>query len=749
MNAPFTPLPAAQPPHRDDDEGINLLALLDTVLDQRWLIGGVTVIGLLLGGMYAKLATPIYQADTIIQVESGQDNAMRAVLSDTGGDFNMKSSTNAEIEILRSRLVVGRTVEQLQLDVQVRPKYLPVVGEWLARGASAPSKPGFLWAAGYVHGNEALTVEKLELPALLQGHGLTVRLQNGGYSLLTAQGQPLVQGRVGAPASFTYQGQSGQILIAAATGLPGAEFTVRRTSALASTRALQSRLDITEKGRTSGVIQITLEDSNPERAAQILNRLGTLYVQQNTDRKSAEAEKTLAFLEKQLPLVRKDVDAAENRLNQFRMKQGTFDLGTEASAMLSETSGLRVKLLTLQQQRKELSARYTNEHPVMLALDAQINDLSAQIKSMEGTVKTLPALEQDLLNLTRDVKVSNQLYNSLLNSYQQMRLVKEGKVGNVRIIDAASVPEWPIRPQQGKALTLGLLVGLVAGLALAFLRQSMRPGITDPSELEQHLGLHVFATVPHSAIQAKLAQAVKAKQPGTHLLSLTHPDEPAVESLRSLRTALQFAMLDAPNRIVLITGATPGIGKSFTSANFASVLAAAGKRVLLVDADMRKGHIHQFFSMERGLGLSELIAGTQTLDKVVHTGLAPGLDFVSTGSVPPNPAELLMSPHTSQLLKDMAAGYDIVLIDTPPVLAVADTSALAPQVGTVFLVARADVSTLGEVEETTKRLSQVGVTVSGVIFNDINVDKRRYGYAYGYKYSRYRYRAYNYTSDKQ
>lgn len=743
MNANTTPLPTLPAPHRDDEDGINLLGLLNTILDQRLLIGGATAIGLALGGLYAKLATPIFQADTVIQVESGQGNAMNAVLSGAGSDFNMKSSTNAEIEILRSRLVVGQTVEQLQLDVQVRPKYLPILGEWLARGATTPSKPGFMGAAGYVHGNEALTVQKLVVPAPLQGHGLTVRLQEGGYTVFTAQGQPLVEGRVGTPAPFTYQGQTGEILISSATGLPGAEFTLRRSSALASTRSLQNRLDINEMGRASGVIRVSLEDSNPERAAQILNRLGTLYVQQNTDRKSAEAEKTLAFLEKQLPQVRKDVDTAENRFNQFRMKQGTFDLGAEANAMLTEASGLRVKLLTLQQQRKELGARYTGEHPVMMALDAQISDISAQIKSMESTVKTLPALEQDLLNLTRDVKVSNHLYDSLLNSYQQMRLLKEGKVGNVRIIDAATVPERPIRPQQFKVITIGLFAGLFVGLILAFLRQSMRAGITEPSEIEQHLGLHVFATVPHSASQAKLAQAVNAKQPGTHLLSLTHPDDTAVESLRSLRTALQFAMLDAPNRIVLITGATPGIGKSFTSANFAAVLAAAGKRVLLIDADMRKGHIHQFFGIERGMGLSELIAGTQTLSQVVRQGLAPGLDFVSTGFVPPNPAELLMSPHTSQLLKDVASAYDIVLIDTPPVLAVADTSVLAPQVGTVFVVARADVSTLGEVEEATKRLTQVGVKVNGVIFNGINTNKRRIGDKYG----SYRYRAYNYTSD--
>ena len=266
--------------------------------------------------------------------------------------------------------------------------------------------------------------------------------------------------------------------------------------------------------------------------------------------------------------------------------------------------------------------------------------------------------------------------------------------------------------------------------------------------------MHVFATVPHSKEQMQLDADARAKKPGTHLLASLKPNEAAIESLRSLRTALQFAMLDAPNNIVLFTGPTPNIGKSFTSANFAAVLAAAGKRVLLIDADMRKGHINQFFGLERGLGLSELLSGTQTLDKVLRPGVAPGLDFLSTGTMPPNPAELLMSATAQDLLKQLSTQYDVVLVDTPPVLAVSDTAILAPQAGTTFLVVRADVSSLGEVQEATKRLSQSGVAVKGVIFNGLDITKRRYGYGYGYgygyKYKRYgyRYQSYNYGKNQ-
>ncbi|QPN33202.1 polysaccharide biosynthesis tyrosine autokinase [Diaphorobacter sp. JS3051] len=748
MNAPSLPqAPGPVTPNTDDDDdSINLLGLLDVVLDQRWLIAGTTAVALVMGTAYAVLSTPVYEANTLIQVEDSKGGGMAALLGDAAGMFSSTSPTNAEIEILRSRLVVGQAVEALQLDTTVTPKYVPVVGKWLARRATTPSQPGFLGMAGYVNGNEDLTIRKLEVPPELMGEPLTVQLTPQGYTLRQENTVLVTQGEVGKPSPFTFMGQPGVIQVSAYTGLPGAEFTVVKASTLKVMSDLQQSLKINEQGRNSGVIRVSLEDTEPARAAGILQQIGQVYVKQNTERKAAEAEKSIFFLNSQLPQLRKELEAAETRLNQFRRQQGTFDLSSEAGALLTESSGMRVKLVELQQKRKELETRYTAQHPTVMAVDSQIRAIQADLQGKEGQAKSLPSLEQDLLRLTRDVKVNSELYTSLLNSFQQLRLVKEGKVGNVRIVDVAVTPEQAVKPKRALLLALSGVLGAVLGLGLAFVRNSLRAGISDANDLEQHLGLHVYATVPQSKAQDGLAQAALSKRPGQHLLALTYPEDPAVESLRSLRTALQFAMLEARNRIVLLTGPTPGIGKSFTSANLATVLAAAGKRVLLVDADMRKGHIHQYLGLERGAGLSDLIAGTRTLSDVVHAQVAPGLDFVSTGNVAPNPAELMLSPAVGKLLQQMEAQYDIVLIDTPPVLAVADTSAVASQAGTVFVVARADVSTLGEVQETSKRLRQAGSTVNGVIFNGLNISKRRYGYAYGYgyKYSRYRYKAYAY-----
>ena len=741
---PNGPTPSLQAP-QDDEDSINLLDLLDVVIDQRWLIAGVTAIVIALGAAYAFVATPIFEANSLIQVEDSKAGGM-GMLGNLGNMFDIKSPAAAEIEILRSRLVVGQAVANLKLDLTVMPKYLPFVGRWLARRATEPSNPGFLGMNGYVRGSEALQVAYLQVPKAMDGDRFSVVLAAQGYVLYSPDGTSLGQGRLGEPFNFKYEGQSGSLLVTGAIGKPGAEFYVTSFSRLGVTEKLQKDMKIAEQGKQSGVISVSLQGADPTRTANILNEVGALYVRQNVERKAAEAEKTISFLNTQLPQLRKELESSENKFNQYRNQNATFDLGNEAKVLLDQAVSLRVKLLELQQKRTELQTRFTAEHPTIQVLDSQIKDINAKIGGMDGKAKTLPNVEQDLLRLTRDVKVNNELYTGLLNSFQQLRLVKEGKVGNVRIVDVAAVPERPVKPQRSTLVALSGVLGLLAGLGLAFLRNSLRPGIKNAEDIEQHLGLHVFATVPHSNDQESLTTGMEAKGTGMHLLANLHPEDPGVESLRSLRTALQFAMLDAPNNVVLITGPTPGIGKSFTSANFAAVLGAGGKRVLLIDADMRKGHIHKSFGLDRGHGLSELIAGSKALAQVIHKDVSQQLDLITTGTLPPNPAELLMSPSTVQFLQTLASQYDIVLIDTPPVLAVSDTQVIAPYAGTVFLVARSEVSTLGELQESNKRLSQAGVSVRGVIFNDINISKRRYGYGggYGYKYTRYRYTQYQY-----
>lgn len=727
----------------DDGDEINLLELLDVVLDSRWLIAAVFLLVVLLGGAYAVLSTPVYEANTLIQVEESKGANAGSLLGDAASLFEIRSPATAEIEILRSRLVVGQAVQNLQLDLNVTPKYLPVVGRWLASRAKEPSPPGFAGLPGYVTGNESLKVITFDVPQAFVGKQFSVVLTQQGYSLMSPDEVLVAQGVVGQPLEFSIGAGKGMLLVAEAAGKPGAEFYLSRYSRLSVIQQLQSSLVIAEQGRQSGVIRASVEGDDPARIARVLNEIGTLYVRQNVQRKSAEAEKSLGFLDTFLPQLKRQLEESENKFSEFRNRNGTFDLGNEAKVVLDQAVKLQTTLLELQQKKQELQARFTAEHPSVQTINAQIASVNGQLGMINSRVKVFPNVEQDMLRLTRDVKVNNELYVSLLNSLQQLRLVKEGKIGNVRVVDVAVTPERPVKPQRSLIVALAAVLGLFAGIVLAFIRNSLRPGIKDAADIEQRIGLSVFATVPHSEAQLVQAKAVKAKLPGAHLLAIASPKDPAVESLRSLRTALQFAMLEAANNIVLMTGPTPGIGKSFTSVNFAAVLGAAGKKVLLIDADLRKGHLNQFFGLPRQPGLSELISGTAQFANVLRKQVVPNVDFLSTGQLPPNPAELLTAAASQSLIQQIATAYDLVIIDTAPLLAASDTAILAPLAGVVFLVARAEVTSLGELQECSKRLAQSGVQPKGVVFNDVNISKRRYGYG-NYKYGGYRYTNYKY-----
>jgi tyrosine-protein kinase Etk/Wzc len=737
-----------------DDDSISLLDLLDVLLEHRWWIALMTVLGVLTGGAYALLATPIYEADTLVQVEDPKSGGLGGggAFGELSSMFNVRSPTTAEIEIIRSRLVVSRTVNQLGLDRSVEPRYLPMAGRWLSARAEAPGNVELPGLGTFITGTDAIEVESFEVTRQWEGMPFTVTLTADGYTLSSADDEPLGKGKPGVPLRFGSAGNGGQLLLKTAAGAPGSQFTLVKQAELIATEELQKRLKIAEQGRQSGIVKVSLEDPDPVLAARIINEIGSLYVRQNIERKSAEAEKSLEFLTEQLPLLRAELETAERKYNAFRSRNKVFDLSTEAKVMLDESVDLRVKLGELQRARIDLASRFTETHPRIKVVDSQLRELRAKLGALERRGGSLPGLEQELLQLTRDVKVSGELYAGLLNSYQQLRLAKASQVGNVRVVDAGAEPVLPVKPRKALVVAIASLVGLMLGLGLAFLRNAMHHGIREAGEIERQLGVSVFGSVPHSTEQDGIVREAKKQGGRLQLLANKYPEAIAVESLRSLRTALQFAMLDAYNNLLLLAGPTPGLGKSFVSSNLAAVLAAGGKRVLLVDADMRKGQLHRYFGLGRGPGLSELIAGTATPETAIHRDVAPGLDLLTTGTLPPNPAELLMSPAMARLLSELSGRYEMVMIDAPPILPVADALALAPQVGTVFLLARAEITSIGELEDATRRLAQAGAQPKGVVFNDFDTRRRRYGYGYGYGYGgygryRYRYKAYEYKRE--
>ncbi|MBP0623531.1 polysaccharide biosynthesis tyrosine autokinase [Cupriavidus consociatus] len=716
------------------EKSIDLTSYLDILIRYRWTFLGAAVVVVALGLLYALIASPVYRADVVVQVEESNSpvNTAAKLSTSISPGLDIKPEASAEIELLRSRMVVGKAIATLRLDIEARPRYFPLVGPAIAHFNQGLSEPGLFGWGGYAWGREAIAVQQLDVPESMEDRRILLTATgDAGYSVSFNGGEVQANGKVGQLLSVATPAGPVHLLVSKIDARSGVRFELRRVPRSAAIASLQSRLVITERGRQSGVIGISLEGSDPRMVAGTLNEIANAYVEQNVLRKAAEAEKSLAFLEQQLPQLRQQVETSENRYNAMRNQRGTVDLPEESRLMLNQSVQLQTKLQELRQKRQELDARFTPNHPIISLIDGQIASVNAQINGLTGRIQKLPDVEQNVLRLMRDVKVSTEMLQSLLNDMQQLKLMKASKVGTSRLVDAAEVPINPIRPNREVIATLAVVLGLFAGLAGVILRHAFNGGVADADEIERRTGMVVYTTIPFTTQEPQTQDDTD----GGGLLVRRQPDDPAVETLRSFRTALQFALAGNKNRTVVITGPAPGVGKSFICANF-SAIAASGKRVVLIDADLRRGSLHRRFGARRTPGLTELLLGAP-FEQVVQREVAPGLDFISTGSEPPHAADVLLSPAMENLIDTLTLRYDLVIIDTPPILAATDAGILASKAAAVFLVARAEKTTVSELQASQRMLQQSGADVKGVLLNGLRIEGR--WYRAHYYFGKYRY----------
>jgi tyrosine-protein kinase Etk/Wzc len=714
---------------------LRLSDYLAAILGSWRLIVTVMLAVVLLGVAYAFLASPVYKADAMIQVSetnqnnnaNGNGNAVQTVSQ----MFDTKSTTAAEIELLRSRFVVENAVRTLHLDISARPRYFPFVGGMISSIAGTRNgEPPVSWLSGFAWGNEQITVPKFDTPKDLYDKTFTLTAgENGNYVLSDPDGVTILNGKVGQEASGSSSFGPVTLLVDKLLGEAGSKFELSRASTLGTVDDLQHRLTVAETALQSGIIAVSLEGHDSKLTSQIVNNIATRFVQQDLDTRSAEAGKTLSFLEQQLPVLRAQLDDAEQKYNTFRNKQGTVDLSEESRLLLQQVVDNKSKLMDLQQQRAELSQRFTANHPSVAALDAQIAALQSAQGGLTKNVAVLPDTEQNAVRLLRDVRVNTQLYTSLLNSAQELRVAKAGQVGNVRVVDFAEAADDPVRPKRLIVILLSAAGGLVLGIIVAFIRKSLYGGVERPEEIEKALGVRVFAIVPRSNQQLRLQQKVGARSQGLHVLAATSPEDAAVEGIRGLRTSLQLQMADARNNVVMLTGSRPDAGKSFLSVNLATLVASTRKRVLLIDGDMRRGDVHSHFGVRHMPGLSDVLMGSDIEAAVLHDVL-PGVDLLTKGSLPSHPSELLMSDRMHEVLDYLKHKYDLVIIDTPPVLAVTDATVIGKHAGTSLLVVRHGRNQVEEIGETMKRLHHGGVNMKGVLLTDVPQSKLMSGSSY-------------------
>jgi tyrosine-protein kinase Etk/Wzc len=470
----------------------------------------------------------------------------------------------------------------------------------------------------------------------------------------------------------------------------------------------------------------------------------------------------------QTPLIQDGLNSAENRLNEYRASQDSVDLSFETRSMLERLVSLETELNALEIQESEVAQRFTPSHPNYRSLLDKRAQLLGEQQRLEAQVNNLPETQRQVLRLNRDVEVSQQIYMQMLNAQQELRIARAGTVGNVRILDTALVGNNPIAPRTNLILVISLMAGLMLGLMVVLVRHMLHRGVTSVEEL-QALGLQVYATIPLSERQLKIFDrfsdrksrkrlknvfgkqlAERLAKPGKRrkhgedggVLAMLDPSDLAIEALRSLRTSLHFAMLEAPNNRLMLTGPSPAVGKSFISTNLAAICAQGGQKVLLIDSDLRKGHIHRSFAGHSENGLSDYLVGDISLEQMIRHTEQDGLDYVARGTAPPNPSELLMTRKFNEFLEEVGQHYDLVIIDTPPALAVTDAAVVGKQVGATLMITRFRENNPKEIERALQQLESAGVPVKGSILNAIERSASAYyGYGYGYGYYHYAYKS--------
>ncbi|WP_210450626.1 polysaccharide biosynthesis tyrosine autokinase [Pantoea ananatis] len=714
--------------NKSKSDMLDLNKLSGDIINGRWFILSFVVIVTILSVVYVFFASPVYQANALIQIEEKQGNAL---LNNFNSIFpGGQVSSIPEIQIIQSRMILGKTVDDLNLQNVVNKRYFPLLGEGWSRISNAKE--------------DTISLASLEMSDVRRAGKENIKLTVTGQSEYRVEGDGfIIDGSTGR----TLKAKGFNINVADIQAPPGSVFIIQQKQRLVAINDLQEELSVVDKGKDSGILALSLNGKDPVLTQQTLRKITENYLAQNVARQAAQDATSLAFLQGKLPEIKEKLNAAEAKLNRYRQKKDSVDLSLEAQSALNQIVNIENQLNELVFKEAEISQLFKKDHPGYKALLEKRETLENEKKRVSERISQMPATQQEVLRLSRDVDSGQAIYMQLLMREQELNIAKSSAIGNVRIIDEAVTQPEAVKPKKVLIILFSSALSLFVSVCLVVIRGLLHKRIESPEQLEDH-GITVYAAIPHSEWLQKKSHFRQRRFWGekriSHsinpelFLSLSNPADLAIEAIRSLHTSLHFAMLQAGNNIVMVSGATPDSGKTFASSNLAAVMAQSGKRVLFIDADLRKGYSHRLFRAENKVGLTDMLSKGVNARDVIQTLNPAGFDFISRGAVPSNPTSLLLRDDFRHLIMELSQAYDVVIMDTPPVLAVADAAIAGRCAGTVLLVARAEFNNIKEIEISISRLAQNGVQVSGVILNDI---LKKAGSYYKYGYGEYAYSA--------
>lgn len=681
-------------------------------LARNWYIMIPTVILAGIIGVFAAMwIRPVYQVDALLQIES-KNSKPSGMMGSLGALFATNSPAETEMELIKSRQVMGAAVEKMRLDLKAEP--LNKLDRLLHREGRVELNNFYVnW--------ENVPKEEQEQP-----WEMLAKDTLGNFDLFDQNGEKVLSGIVGQTYHFMYAGDSASFGVFRAKVRSGQRFAITRAQRLDAIESFRGAFDVKEKGKKTGILEFSYQDIYPDRAVEILNEVATSYLRQNVEERNAEAQKTLEFLEKQLPDIKAQMDSSLLNLNTYRNRVGSVDINAETQIVLQKRMKLQQDILALQQRKQEAIRLFHSEHPTVKTLEEQEEALNRELAGTSRDVKKLPTTQQEVLKLSNEVELSKVMYTTMLNNIQQLRLVSAGEVGSVRVVDFAEEVTKPSKPRKKVILAVALFFGFLLGALIVSIKTKLSSGVKSSSFIEKETGYTVYAKVPKGNPKGTK---------GTRPLAVVEPDDVAVEALRALRSSLEFSMMDEGGSVIGVSGLIPGVGKSFISVNLAALFAGLGKKVLLIDADLRKGRLHKEFGIRRGNGLSQVLLRTAKPEEVVHSTEVENLFVIPCGNVPANPAELLGSKHYAEIIEQFKSEYDLVIVDTPPIMLVTDAALACRVAAQVVMVIEYNKHSIEAIKDGMSQILKGNAHAHASFVINKYEHSRTEGY--GYKYGKY------------
>jgi len=662
------------------------------------------------GVFVALWIRPVYQVDALLQIETKNAKGP-SMMGDMAALFSTTSPAETEIELIRSRKVLGNTVESKRLQYYAIPA---------SRWDRLFHREGRMELMNFDVPWENLPQEEREMPWIAKA------LDSVNFVLYDHNKQKVLFGTVGQTYHFPYAGDTASFGVYRMDARKGQRFSVGKMTYLDAVEMFRNNFEVKEKGKRTGILEFSYQDVYPDRAVDVLNDVATSYLRQNVEERNAEAQQTLAFLEKQLPDLKARLDSSLMNLNAYQNRVGSVDVAAETQIVLQKRMQLEQKILEIQQKKQEAIRLFHSEHPTVKTLEDQERAIRRELAATSRDVKDLPETQQEVLKLTSEVELNKVLYTNMLNSVQQLRLVSAGEVGSVRIVDFAELTTKPVKPKKKVILAIFLFLGILLGAAIVSLRDKFSGGVKSATFIEKETGFTVYAKVPKGNPKGTK---------GTRPLAVVEPDDVAVESLRALRSSLEFSMMESDLPIIGVSGLIPGVGKSFISVNLAALYAGLGKKVLLIDADLRKGRLHKEFGIKRGKGFSQVLLREIEPEQVISSTEVENLFVLPCGNVPANPAELLGSKHYLELIEQFKKQYDLIIIDTPPIMLVTDAALACRVAAQIVMVIEYNKHSIEAIQDGMGQILKGNPNAHASIV----INKYEHGSqdGYGYKYGKY------------